>query len=133
MSSTSSASTTATAAPVTRRNKIALRVGLVLAGILALLQIQTGVGLFRAEGFSASSALLVVVPLVALAAIVFAWRGSFQARLVVIVASLIPALSALPAYFVPDLPASAVIAASLGIFWALVVTVLLLVPPRRNH
>lgn len=37
----------------------------------------------------------------------------------------------LPVYFVSDVPPSAMISVSIGIFWALVVAVLLLLPGRR--
>ena len=71
------------------------------------------------------------MPIVALVAIVFAWRGSFPARLVTIVACLVPALMGLPVYFISDIPPGAVIFVSIGIFWALLVAVLLLLPRRR--
>jgi hypothetical protein len=69
--------------------------------------------------------------MVALVAIVFAWRGSFPARLVTIAACLVPALMGLPVYFIPDIPPGAVLFVSIGIFWALVVAALLLLPGRR--
>ena len=59
------------------------------------------------------------MPIVALVAIVFAWRGSFPARLVASVACLVPALMGLPVYFISDIPPEAVISVSIGIFWAL--------------
>jgi hypothetical protein len=125
--------TTVAAAPATRRSStVATRVGLVLGGILSALQINTGVGLWRAEGASADAAVLIAVPIVALVAIVFAWRGSFAARLVVVGGCLVPALMGLPAYFIDDIPPAAVLAVSVGILWALVVAVLLLLPGRRS-
>ena len=124
--------TTTTAAPaVVRSSTIPARVGLVLGGILSALQIQTGVGLWRAEGASVDDAVLIAVPIVAFVAIVLAWRGSFAARLVTVVACLVPALMGLPVYFVSDVPPGAVLFVSIGIFWALVVAVLLLLPGRR--
>jgi hypothetical protein len=123
--------TTTTAAPVSRRTTIPARVGLVLGGILSALQIQTGVSLWAAEGASVDAAVLIAVSVVALVAIVLAWRGSFQARLVTVAACLVPALMGLPVYFVSDVPPSAMISVSIGIFWALVVAVLLLLPGRR--
>lgn len=124
---------TTIAAPATRHSStISVRVGLVLGAILSALQIYTGVSLWRAEGVSVGAAVLIGVAFGALVAIVFAWRGSFRARVVTVAACLVPALMGLPAYFVSDLPPSAVIAASIGIFWALVVAVLLLLPGRRS-
>ena len=88
-------------------------------------------GLWRAEGASVDDAVLIAVPIVAFVAIVLAWRGSFAARLVTVVACLVPALMGLPVYFVSDVPPGAVLFVSIGIFWALVVAVLLLLPGRR--
>ena len=125
-------STTAPA-PVRRSSTpVPVRVGLVLGGILSALQISTGVGLWRAEGFGVDVAVLVLVAVVALVAIVLAWRGSFPARVVTVVAVLVPALMGLPAYFVDDIPPGAVLAVSVGILLALVVAVLLLLPGRRS-
>jgi hypothetical protein len=122
--------TTTAAAPVSRRT-IPARVGLVLGGLLSALQIQTGVSLWAAEGTSVDAAVLIAVPVVALVAIVLAWRGSFPARLVAVAACLVPALMGLPVYFAPDVPPGAIISVSVGIFWAPVVAVLLLLPGRR--
>jgi hypothetical protein len=88
--------TTTTVAPGSRRTTIPARVGLVLGGILSALQIQTGVSLWVAEGASVGAAVLIAVPVVALVAIVFAWRGSFRARLVTVAACLVSALTGLP-------------------------------------
>jgi hypothetical protein len=93
------------------------------------LQIQTGVSLWAAEGASVGAAMLIAVPLVALVAIALAWRGSFPARLVTVAACLVPALMGLPVYFAPDVPSGAIISVSIGIFWALVVAVLVLAGP----
>jgi hypothetical protein len=116
---------------VSRRSTIPTRVGLVLGGILSASEIQTGVSLWAAEGASVDAAVLIAVPIVALVAIVRAWRGSFPARLVAVASCLVPALTGLPVYFAPDVPTGAIISVSIGIFWALVVAVLLLLPRRR--
>lgn len=63
--------------------------------------------------------------------VVFAWRGSFRARLVTVAACLVPTLTGLPVYFAPGVPLGGLISASIGIFSALVVAVLLLLPGRR--
>lgn len=125
-------STTAPAPARPRSTLLPVRIGLVLGGILSALQISTGVGLWRAEGLSVDVAVLVLVARVALMAIVLAWRGSFAARLVTVVACLVPALMGLPAYFIDDIPPGAVLAVSVGILWALAVAVLLLLPGRRS-
>jgi hypothetical protein len=125
-------STTTTAARATRRGTLALRVGLVLGAVLSVLQINTGVGLWRAEGPTLDAVVLVFVPIVALVAVILAWRGSFAARVTTVVACLVPALMGLPVYFIADIPPGAVLAVSVGILWALVVAVLVLLPGRRS-
>ncbi len=47
-------------------------------------------------------------------------------------ACLVPALMGLPVHFISDIPPEAVISVSIGIFWALVVAMLLLLPKRRT-
>ena len=124
--------TTTVAGPAARRSTLAIRIGLVLGAVLSALQIYTGISLWMAEGPAPDTAVLTAVPIVALVAIVVAWRGSFPARVVAVAACLVPALMGLPAYFVPDIPPQAVLAASIGILWALLVAVLLLLPGRRT-
>ena len=97
---------------------------------MSALQIQTGVSLWVAEGASVGATVLIAVPVVALVAIALAWRGSFRARLVTVAACLVPTLTGLPVYFAPGVPLGAIISVSIGIFWALVVAVLLLLPGR---
>ena len=75
---------------------------------------------------------LIAVAVVALGAIVLAWRGSFRARLVTVAACLVPALTGVPVYFAPGVPLGAIISVSIGIFWALVVAVLVLLLGRRS-
>jgi hypothetical protein len=41
-------------------------------------------------------------------------------------------LTGLPVYFTPGIPRGTIILVSIGIFWALVVAVLLLLPGRRS-
>jgi hypothetical protein len=57
----------------------------------------------------------------ALGAEPFQCRGTSQAV----------SLTGLPVYFTPGIPRGAIISVSIGIFWALVVAVLLLLPSRR--
>jgi hypothetical protein len=99
--------TTPTAAPRCPGVAPSPRVGLVLGGILSALQIQTGVSLWAAEGASVGAAVLIAVAVVALVAIVLAWRGSFRARLVTVAACLVPALTGVPVYFAPGVPLGA--------------------------
>ena len=110
------------------RGRVALRIGLGLAAVLAVLQIQTGMAQIPDPlGFVA-----IVLPLVALVGCVLAWRGSRRAGVIVAVCSVLPALTGLPVYFIPDLPAGAVLSASIGILWSLVVSALILLPRRTS-
>ena len=125
--STNTTSGTTTSSKV-RGGATALRIGLVLAAVLAVLQIQTGFAQVPDPlGFVA-----IVLPLVALVGCVFAWRGSRRAGMIVAVCSVLPALTGLPVYFIPDLPAGAIISASIGIVWSLVVSALILIPQRTK-
>jgi uncharacterized protein (TIGR03382 family) len=44
----------------------------------------------------------------------------------------VPALTGVPVYFAPGVPLGAIISVSIGIFWALVVAVLVLLRGRRS-
>src|SRR5688500_16389688 len=65
---------------------------------------------------TAAAPVSIAVPVVALVAIVLAWRGSFPARLVAVAACLVPALMGLPVYFRPRRPAGR---DHLGLSWHL--------------
>jgi hypothetical protein len=110
-------------------SRVPARIGLVLAAVLAVLQLVTYIPMFGEE--IVMPAVLTAVNVAALAATVPAWRGAVWARVAVVVATVISALTALPAFFIPGVPVEGRIAASVGILLALGVTVLLL--PRADR
>jgi hypothetical protein len=122
--STTHTLSTSTAAPSTVPN----RIGLVLAGLLALAQVWTAAGQLP-DGL-AFPLVIFAIAAIALVAIPLAWRGSARARVVVAVATILPALTGLPAFFVSDVPAAFRLAAALGIVLSVVVAVLLFTRPR---
>ena len=107
---------------------LSARIGLVLAGLLALAQAWTAAAqLPDGIGFPI---VIFAITAIGLIAIPFAWRGSPPARVLVIVATALPALTGLPAFFVNDIPGASRLAAATGILLSLVVAVLLLARPR---
>ena len=112
----------------TTHSKVAVRIGLILAVLLAALQIQTGIGLALNEGEIALPMLLIGCAAIALVAVVLAWRGSSKARVVAAVATVAPTLTGISAFFQPDLPAAVLAFVSLGVVIALVAAALILVP-----
>lgn len=117
--------------PLARRVSIASRVGLALAvayAVVTLVQfapagIRDGDWLFIATA---------AVALVCLVTVPFAWRGAIWARITVVVTCLLPALSGVPAFFLPGLPAAAIVSAAVGLVWAVVAAVLVLTPGLRR-
>jgi hypothetical protein len=118
-------------ATTVRRRTLAARVGLVLAALLAVLQLLTFVPQFADE--VVLPAVFTALNVLALVLVPLAWRGTRWVRGVVIAVTLASALSATPAFFIPDLPVAAVVAASVGIVLAVLVTVLILVGPGRTR
>jgi hypothetical protein len=119
-----------TAVPDTtaRRTSIPARVGLVLAGVLAIGSIVTALPQFADDPVVPT--VNIVLSLLSLVAVPFAWRGAVWARVVVVVTCVLSALTGLPAFFFPGVPAEWILAAAAGIVLSLVVAVLLLVGPR---
>lgn len=112
----------------TTRSLVSVRIGLVLAVALSALQIQTGLGLAIREGEIAWPMLLIGCAVIALVAVVLAWRGSPKARVVAAVATVAPTLAGVSAFFQPDLPPAVLAFVALGIVIALVAAALILVP-----
>jgi hypothetical protein len=92
-----------------------LTAGLVLAGLLGLADLATPL---VTDGEHPPMAIAVIgagLGLATLVAAVAAWRGSRGAAWVVIATRLVSAVTALPAFVVPDVPAPAVLAAAVGV------------------
>jgi hypothetical protein len=114
----------------TSPSRLPLRVGLVLAGLLGVAQIATAAAQLP-DGLGYPLILFAVVG-AGLVAIVLAWRGSKPARIVVVIATVLPALTGLPAFFVSGVPAMGRVAAAVGILLSIVVAVLVLRPQVRR-
>ena len=108
-----------------------MKAGLVLAAILGVLDIGliAGAGDFPPREVALAAVAFGVVTLVA---VWLGWRGSRPALAVVIVARLLSALSAVPAFFVADVPAAAQVAAGAVIVATAVCVALLAGGLRRR-
>lgn len=105
--------------------------GLVIAGLLALGDIATP---FTSDGEHPPlviGIICAVLGLITAAGIVLARRGSRGGITAIIVTRLLSAVAALPAFFVDDVPAGAVVAAAVGVVITLV-SVALLAPRLRR-
>jgi hypothetical protein len=116
----------------TARPTPAARIGLALAGALAVLQLVSFVPQLASDP-SAVFIAITVAGVVCLAAIPLAWRGVLWARNTVVAACVLPALTAVPAFFIPGLEAAAVVGAAVGILLALFAAGLVLHGPGPAH
>lgn len=114
------------------RPSLSVRTGIVLAAFLGLADVVFGVlQLDPAQAIPpAVSIFLIAAGVGTIAAVPFAWRGAPWARYVAIILRLLSAMSGLPAFFVPGVPAELVIMAAVGILLAVLVAVLML---REGH
>lgn len=118
------AASTGTAPP--RHRVRLLRVGLVLAGLLGVGDVITGVQAV-AGAFFAPPAVgigMIVLGVLTVALVPVAWNGRRWPAWVAVAARVLSAVTALPAFFVPDVPAAGVIAASVGLLLSATVAVL---------
>jgi hypothetical protein len=105
--------------------------GLVIAGLLGLGDIIT---LLAGNGETPPvevAAIGAVLGLITVAAVVPAWRGSRGAVVAIVVSRLLSAVTALPAFFVDDVPGAAVAAAAVGIVITLGAVAMLATRLRR--
>ena len=129
----SSLATVVTAQVLSRRN----RVGLVLAALLAVVDLL-GVVLPFGDPDQPGPPLFIlsinaVLGLVTLGAVVLAWRTHRRAgSRIAAVSRIMAALTALPAFFVPDVPAVLVASAAVALLAAAASVYLLLDPPRAS-
>jgi hypothetical protein len=126
--------TTATTTPATLSTKN--KVGLVLAGVSGLLDV---VGLAAlphgdtAEQGPPAGVLVfaAIMGIVTVAAVVYAWRtGNRLGSRVAAGTRILSAITALPAFFVEDVPAALVIVAGVGTVITIVTVWLVLSPPK---
>ena len=107
------------------------RAGLVVLGLLSLADLA-GPLLTDGEHPPMSVALIgSALGLVSLVLVVFAWRGARRAVVPLIVLRALSALSAVPAFFVGDVPAAALAAAGLVVALTALGVALLLTPARQ--
>jgi len=110
----------------------AARVGLVLAALLGLADIVGGMTQFGADAVLPIAAVLVAIGLgvATLVLVAVAWRGAGWAIWSVIVLRAVSALTALPAFFLPGVPAEAVITATAAIAVTVLAIALILMGGR---
>jgi hypothetical protein len=112
----------------TRRPRVGvLRTGLILAGLLGVLDIAGGImQLGGGDVLPTAVAVLMIASGVATLVLVpFAWRGSAWAGWTIVGVRILSAMTGLPAFFVPGVPAGAVVAASTGLLLAVMVATLI--------
>jgi hypothetical protein len=105
--------------------------GLVIAGLLGLGDIIT---LLAGNGETPPvevAAIGAVLGLITVVSVVLAWRGSRGAVVAIIVSRLLSAMTALPAFFVDDVPGPAIAAAAAGIVITLGAVAMLATRLRR--
>jgi hypothetical protein len=113
------------------RRTTGITVGLVLAGLLGLVDT---VSILTDTGDGPPLVIIVagtVLGLLTLAGVWFGWRGSRAGIVTVVVTRLLSALSAVPAFFVDDVPGGLVALAGVGVVVTLV-AVALVAPALRQ-
>lgn len=126
---------TMTSTPSTTHGSGRQRAGLVLAGLLSLGNVLSGFGGPTPEGEVGPPPVVIwagiALGVVGLVAVVIAWRsGSRGALRVAAGALIIPALTAVPAFFV-DVPAWLKVAAALSVLATIAAVVLMFSSQRR--
>ncbi|CAN5335147.1 hypothetical protein BH11ACT3_BH11ACT3_18940 [soil metagenome] len=124
--------TSTTSAPVTtsRKTTIAARVGLVLAGLLAIGDLFNGYSQWSEDAGDAFAYVSLAFGIATLVLIPFAWRGSSRAGWAVAILRVVSSLIGLPVFFIPGIPAPVIITVAVGIVLAVVSAVLILVRKR---
>ena len=105
--------------------------GLVIAGLLGLGDLVTPLTTDGETPPMEVALICAVLGLITVAALVPAWRGSRAAVTTIIVTRLLSAMTALPAFFVDDVPGIAMAAAGAGIVIAVAAVALLATRLRR--
>ena len=119
---------------VERCDPFAARVGLVIAALLGVGDVILGVSQLDPSQTIPPEigTFAIVVGVVTLVALPFAWRGAAWASWLIVVVRLMSAFGALPAFFTPDVPAGFVAGAATEVVLAVLVSALLLIKPRRS-
>lgn len=126
MTASSTDTDTDTAAAPPRSRVLLLRAGLILAALLGVGDVITGAQALAGKFFAppAVGIGMIVLGVVTVALVPVAWQGRRWAAWVAVAARVLSAMTALPAFFVPDVPAAGVIAASIGLLLSAAVAVL---------
>jgi hypothetical protein len=118
--------------PASTKSTIAIRIGLVLAGLLSLGDLVNAYTQWSENAGDAFAYVSLAFGLITLVLIPFAWRGSSRAGWAVAILRVVSSLLGLPAFFIAGIPAPFVIAAAVGILLAIISAVLILVRPRAT-
>jgi hypothetical protein len=121
-----------TVTEVPRPTRTTVRVGLVLAALLGLVDVIGGISQLGPDALLpfAVAATTIVLGLITIVVVPFAWPGAGWASWTVIVTRAVAAMTALPAFFVPGVPVPAVIAAAVTISVTVLAIVLILMRGR---
>ena len=113
----------------------ARHVGLVLAAVLAVGDVIGAFSQFASsDAFGTSiSAGILVAAIATLALVPLSWNGRRWSSIVVVVLRLLSALTALPAFFFPGVPAPLVVLAAIVLVLAVAVAVLVLLGMRSRR
>jgi len=120
--------------PVAQRTRV-LRRGLILAIVLAALDVVTGILAVFGSFFAPPEVGIVIIALgvATLVVVPYAWNGRRTPALIAIVVRLLSAATGLPAFFVPDVPAAGIVAAAVGILISVLCAYLIASGLRRER
>jgi hypothetical protein len=107
------------------------RAGLIAFGLLSVVDLA---GPLLTDGETPPMSIALIgsaLGLISLVLVVLAWRGARRAVVPLIVLRVLSALTAVPAFFVEDVPAAAMAAAGVSIVLAIAGTALVLMPARE--
>ena len=107
------------------------KAGLVILGVLSAIDIA---GILFTDGEHPPMSIAIaaaVLGAISLALVVAVWRGVRRAMVPLVVLRVLSALSAVPAFFTPDVPAGLQVAAGAGILLTVLGLALTLGPSRR--
>jgi hypothetical protein len=107
------------------------RAGLIVFGLLSVADLATPLATDGEHPPMSIALISAVLGLISLVLVVLAWRGQRRAVVPLIVLRLLSAASALPAFFVGDVPAAAIVAAGMAVVLTAVGTVLVLRPAHE--
>ena len=107
------------------------RIGLVLAVLLTAADLAVSFGELGGSGWQ--PIVLIGLGVLTIVAVPFAWRGSWPGAVVVAATRVAAALTAVPAFFDPELEAFAQVVAAVWIGLSVLVAALLLLPGRARR